>query len=432
MRSVVLNFLLLIVISSMGATNDFAQGVPPKPHIGAEAQVIGPNAAAQHAAEHQIISAQVNHLVVATGAVSGTVLNASGGVVANALVTVLNKATNQTWTARSDSQGRYSVAGLPPGAYSVTVEIAGFQRKIVDGVTVTPGQATGVNTSLNVWTAKIQGPGTILAPKPPPILMPIPKPMPPPVPMPTPVLTPPPPPPPVEIKPVQPGKVESVTKQLDPIPSDPKTPDPKPLDPVAAENKAFLDWHKSLPEGLSEHHVDPLMRLGSDSAVTFTIHGPNAAPTKPADGAVPEKLQVSPHMAVYLTQPNNPDGFKIVEVDTPQNPKRVAPDGTTVWTWIVTPQKLGPLKLHFAAYVLRDETGTDKVSYESYDASIDVKSVTLWGYLTSGLLWVLQNPLDSLKWILPGGAGAAMIGKLIHWLLSKRKKKTDPEEGTPA
>lgn len=393
------SLLLLIVISCAGAKTDFAQGGSPKPHLGAETQVVGHNAAAQHAAaEQQVVPAQINQLAaVATGAISGVAQNASGGIIATATVRVRNKTTNQIWTGTTDAQGRFSVAGLPLGAYSVTFVSAGFQVRTMDSVAVSFGQATIVNTVLNPAAAKVQAP--------PQFPMPV-------------------------IVAVQPGTVESAKKPpepkpVGPNPPDPKPVDPKPLDPVAAENKAFQDWHKSLPQGLSEYHVPLVMRLGTESAVTFTIHGDKAPPFTPEPGNTPGKLQVSPKMSVYLTQPRNLDGFKITDVDTPQNPKRVAPDGSTTWTWSVTPQKLGPLELHIEAFVLRDESGSDKVSYKSYDAQIDVKSVSLWGYLTSGLTWVLQNPVDSLKWILPGGAGAAMIGKLILWLLAKRKKKPD-------
>ena len=360
----------------------------------------------------------------AFGGISGTVSDASGAIIPNATVTILNKATNATWTARTDSQGRFSVGGLPPGPYSVSIEAIAFQKRILDGVTVSPQQSATVKAVLSL-PIKTKLPGA---------------------------MPPPPPPPPQKSIPLLPpgsgslqgsivghnppqDSVQSVKLAPAPTPVAP-TPAPKPAvtptgapkptakppDQVASDDKAFEDWHKSLPEGLSEHHVDPLMRLGKDSAVTFTIHGHDAPVFTPQPGSTPEKLQVSPMMSVYLTQPDNPDGFKIVDSDTPQNPKRVAPDGTTTWTWIVTPQQLGPLKLHIAAYVLRGDNESDRASYKSYDDTIQVKTVTLWGYLTTGLIWILNNPAASLKWILPGGAGAAMIGKLIHWLVTRKKK----------
>jgi hypothetical protein len=193
-------------------------------------------------------------------------------------------------------------------------------------------------------------------------------------------------------------------------------------DSVAAQNQALEDWHKALPYGLADHHVDPVMRLGQKSPVTFTIHGPQAPAFTPDDGSTPAKLQVSPMMYVTLTEADDQNGFTIADADSPENPRRVAPDGATTWTWNVTPQELGDLKLRIDAYVLPDNTVENRVSYQSYEDTIDVHSVTLWGYLTMGMVWVLNNPGASLKWILPGGAGAALIAKGIQWLMARRKK----------
>jgi len=59
-------------------------------------------------------------------ALSGTVKGPSGTVVANANVAVKNVATGQTVETHSDSSGHYSVSGLAPGDYDVSVSAAGF------------------------------------------------------------------------------------------------------------------------------------------------------------------------------------------------------------------------------------------------------------------------------------------------------------------
>jgi len=380
MRRAVPILLCSIVVLWSFSMPRFAAAAPPGADTEASGGVFGPIPIASPDAV-QLASPQVDvRAATATGQIAGTVLDQAGAVIPNAIVTVTDKKTSAKWTSKTDSQGRFSVAGLPFGSYSVTVELAGFQKKIIDGVTVGVDRATTVNAVLSVGAERTTVGAAAPAPRP---------------------------------RPVQRSPAEAPVV---------------PKDSVAAENKAFEDWHNSLPQGLSEQHADPVMRLGKESAVTFTIHGPNAPGFTPAAGTTPGKLQVSPMMAVYLTQPDNPDGFKIVDSDSPENPKRVAPDGTTTWTWIVTPLRLGPLKLHMAAYVLRGDSESDEASYKSYDDPIDVKSVTFWGYLTTGFVWVLNNPGASLKWILPGGAGAALIGKLIHWLVT-RKKKAAVESG---
>ena len=54
---------------------------------------------------------------------------------------------------------------------------------------------------------------------------------------------------------------------------------------------------------------------------------------------------------------------------------------------------------------------------------MDVKSVTLWGYLTNGLIYVLQHPAATIKYWLPGGGGAAILAALFAWW-KKRKAVT--------
>ena len=56
------------------------------------------------------------------GAISGTVRDATGGVVPGATVTVTSADTNQARTAVSDAQGFYRVAALEPGRYTVRTE----------------------------------------------------------------------------------------------------------------------------------------------------------------------------------------------------------------------------------------------------------------------------------------------------------------------
>ena len=51
-----------------------------------------------------------------TGALSGTVTDPSGGVIAGATVTTTNIATGASRTATTDANGVYRVALLPPGS----------------------------------------------------------------------------------------------------------------------------------------------------------------------------------------------------------------------------------------------------------------------------------------------------------------------------
>ena len=62
----------------------------------------------------------------ATASLAGLVTDPAGAAVANARVGVVSARTGTAREATSDARGAYLVTSLPPGAYTVTVEAAGF------------------------------------------------------------------------------------------------------------------------------------------------------------------------------------------------------------------------------------------------------------------------------------------------------------------
>ena len=62
-----------------------------------------------------------------TGTVSGTVVDTSGQVVPGATVTLTNEATADRRTTASGSSGTFTFRAVPPGAYSVRIELQGFR-----------------------------------------------------------------------------------------------------------------------------------------------------------------------------------------------------------------------------------------------------------------------------------------------------------------
>jgi hypothetical protein len=63
-----------------------------------------------------------------TASVTGRVVDSSGAVVPRALVNALAVATNQTYTATTDSQGRFRIPFLPVGSYSFSTQPTGFAK----------------------------------------------------------------------------------------------------------------------------------------------------------------------------------------------------------------------------------------------------------------------------------------------------------------
>jgi carboxypeptidase family protein/TonB-dependent receptor-like protein len=87
-----------------------------------------------------------------TGAITGTVFDPSGAVVADATVSIACDEGNVSRSARSSAEGTFSVPLLPPGNCSATVDAAGFQRMTFSSIAVTVAETAVVNVRLAIGT----------------------------------------------------------------------------------------------------------------------------------------------------------------------------------------------------------------------------------------------------------------------------------------
>ena len=85
-----------------------------------------------------------------TGSIGGVVTNPNKEVVAGAAVTVKNIGTNKEDSATTDDTGRFKVANLQPGNYSVTVNSSGFSPSTSENIVVEIGRETTLEISLSV------------------------------------------------------------------------------------------------------------------------------------------------------------------------------------------------------------------------------------------------------------------------------------------
>ncbi|MCI0663601.1 MAG: TonB-dependent receptor [Acidobacteria bacterium] len=84
-----------------------------------------------------------------TGTIEGTVADATGAVVPGATVKVTSPNLIRAQTATSDAQGRFWLANLPPGKYTVTVEAAsGFAKFERANVEVNLSKTTTIEVKL--------------------------------------------------------------------------------------------------------------------------------------------------------------------------------------------------------------------------------------------------------------------------------------------
>jgi hypothetical protein len=79
---------------------------------------------------------------------SGTVLDPSGAVVANATVVVKNERTGATRTATTDAGGRYAVTGLTPSMYTISVKAGDFAPLEYTGMQLAAAQEFALDLTL--------------------------------------------------------------------------------------------------------------------------------------------------------------------------------------------------------------------------------------------------------------------------------------------
>src|SRR5262245_27756956 len=106
-----------------------------------------------------LFSAAVLTLLLAPGrlaaqAVSGTVLgnvrDASGAAVANAPVLITSPGTGTNRSVQTNAEGEYQAPSLPPGVYSVSVEMRGFKKTTLAGLQLGVDQKLRADVTLEV------------------------------------------------------------------------------------------------------------------------------------------------------------------------------------------------------------------------------------------------------------------------------------------
>jgi hypothetical protein len=87
---------------------------------------------------------------IGTSTITGRVTDSSGAVVPNVSINIVQKATNITNTAVTNSEGIYRVPSLQPGEYRVTFEAAGFKRALQETVELRTGDTLAVDAVMQV------------------------------------------------------------------------------------------------------------------------------------------------------------------------------------------------------------------------------------------------------------------------------------------
>ena len=91
-----------------------------------------------------------------TASIVGTVVDASGAALPNAVVTLMNLGTNLKTVAKTDSAGNYIATPLKIGNYSVAVEVQGFKGVTRTGIVLQVQDRLRVDFALQVGSVSEQ------------------------------------------------------------------------------------------------------------------------------------------------------------------------------------------------------------------------------------------------------------------------------------
>jgi hypothetical protein len=84
------------------------------------------------------------------GVITGKVTDASGAPLPGVTLTVTSTAVMGARTQVTDEQGSYRVGLLPPGIYSLRLELVGFSTVVREGIQITAGFTATLNVTLSV------------------------------------------------------------------------------------------------------------------------------------------------------------------------------------------------------------------------------------------------------------------------------------------
>src|ERR1700722_14579502 len=82
------------------------------------------------------------------GGITGEVTDASGGVIPNVQITVVDESTSFTRTGTTNASGTYSLVNLPIGIYTLTYKADGYDLQKTQHITVQANRTATVNAAL--------------------------------------------------------------------------------------------------------------------------------------------------------------------------------------------------------------------------------------------------------------------------------------------
>ncbi len=86
-----------------------------------------------------------------TGGLTGVITDPSGGVLPDVTVEITNERTGKVERSiKSEADGSYSATLLPPGTYSLRVEVANFKQSLIAGVPVRSNETSRQDVKVEI------------------------------------------------------------------------------------------------------------------------------------------------------------------------------------------------------------------------------------------------------------------------------------------
>ncbi len=260
----------------------------------------------------------VSYAQLKTGNVIGKFTDEEGFEIPGAVVTIQGSSLMGSRTAITDEKGIYRFYNLPPGTYSIRIELPGFMTQTLKSIVVRIGE----NTLINITKSEISLKTKIKPPLPPP--------------------------PPSIIIPKTKIKPSDVKKILD-----------KEIKGLSI-GKIMFNPPKEMTEYITER---------VETRITQNINEDLIRGLKGKGIPQIDDIEVSSSMTVKLSG----DTFKISLKSEEEQP--LLSSGYTQWEWDVTPQKAGSRKLQLSvsASIYTDQFGEKKKSHPVMEKEILVK-----------------------------------------------------------
>ncbi len=97
-----------------------------------------------------LLALQALFAQVQSGTIVGTITDQGGAVVSGVQVTLVNDGTKFTRTVITNNAGQYVATSIPTGAYTLSAEMAGFQKLLRTGVQLTAADTVAVDLQLKI------------------------------------------------------------------------------------------------------------------------------------------------------------------------------------------------------------------------------------------------------------------------------------------